>query len=751
MPAQPFRILDTASRWWPRLALAGVLLLAIFLHFFRLEQEGYGNLYYAAAVKSMLTSGHNFFFASFDPGGFVAVDKPPLGLWVQALSALVFGFRGWSLLLPQALAGVLAVALLYHLVRRSFGQMAGLVAALVLTLTPISIAANRNNTMDSQLVLTSLLAAWAFIIATEKGRLRWLLLGAVLVGLGFNIKMLQAFLVLPALYLLYLLAAPLGLLKRLWHLAVATIVLGAVSLSWAAAVDLTPPEARPYVGSSTNNTVLQLIVGHNAAARLGALGRLIGWQPGKPAANLPPSGVPSSGPGQPGPIRPQPAPQQPAQPVQRETGEPGPWRLFNRELGGQATWLLPLALFCLLVLLVKSQATRLDQVRFPRHCEEPPFASSERSEEPALSRSPERSEGTAKGAAKGGDEAISSVAQQRDCFPFATLRASASALAMTNATLSRRHAQYVVLWGTWLIPQIVFFSFAGLFHRYYLEMLSPAIAALVGAGLVTLWDDYTRGHRRGWLLPLALLLGAGTAAYLLAAWPQWSRWLTPLVVGLCSLAALGLIGLRLLRRASLAVRSLQAASAVVGLLALLIAPAIWSAFPVRAGGDAALPYASPELLERRRPANALPDVSRLAAYLTANRHGAEFLAATMDANTAAPLILATGAPVMTMGGFGGNDRILTTESLAAIVAAGRVRFFLVPAAAPAPPGGQNNPQPLQPGDKNALLRWIAGRCANVTAAVWRPGPGPNAPPLPSGPSGPVQLYDCSRNVSSAIP
>jgi len=709
MPAQPFHILDAENRWWPRIALAGVLLLAIFLHFFRLEQEGYGNLYYAAAVKSMLTSGHNFFFASFDPGGFVAVDKPPLGLWVQALSALVFGFRGWSLLLPQALAGVLSVALLYHLVRRSFGQMAGLVAALVLTLTPISIAANRNNTMDSQLVLTSLLAAWAFTLATEKGRLRWLLLGAVLVGLGFNIKMLQAFLVLPALYLLYLLAAPLGLVKRLWHLAVATIVLVAVSLSWAVVVDLTPPEARPYVGSSTNNTVLQLIMGHNAAARIGALGRFIGWQPGKPAPNLPPSGAPGSG-TQPGPVTPQPSLPSPPQPVQRETGEPGPWRLFNRELGGQTSWLLPLALFSLLVLLIPFRFSR------PTH--------------------------------------------------------------------------QAILWGTWLLPQIVFFSFAGLFHRYYLEMLSPAIAALVGAGLVTLWDDYARGHRRGWLLPLALLIGADTVAYLLAAWPQWSRWLTPLVVGLGGLAASGLIGLRLIRHASLPVRrlsrpqfasgggshaadpqacpdtspsqqcigawepalllSLQAASAIVGLLALLIAPAIWSAMPVWAGDDAALPYASPELLERR-PGNALPDVSHLAAYLTANRHGAEFLAATMDANTAAPLILATGAPVMTMGGFGGNDRILTTEALAASVAAGKVRFFLVPAASAVPPGGQNNPQPFQEGDKNALLRWIAERCASVPATVWRPGPGANAPPLLSGPNGPAQLYDCSRNVSPAIP
>ncbi|NCP16541.1 glycosyltransferase family 39 protein, partial [bacterium] len=191
---------------WHYLALAAVLALAIWLHFYRLGQEGYGNLYYAAAVKSMLTNWHNFFFASFDPGGFVTVDKPPLGLWVQAASAALLGLSGFSLALPQALAGVLSVLLLYYLVRRVFGPTAGLLAALVLAVTPISIAANRNNTMDSQLVLTSLLAAWAVILAAEKGKSRYLLLGFLLVGVGFNIKMLQAYMILPAFYLLYLFA-----------------------------------------------------------------------------------------------------------------------------------------------------------------------------------------------------------------------------------------------------------------------------------------------------------------------------------------------------------------------------------------------------------------------------------------------------------------------------------------------------------------------------------------------------------------
>jgi 4-amino-4-deoxy-L-arabinose transferase-like glycosyltransferase len=189
---------------WYRLTLAGVLLLSAFLNLFRLTDEGYGNTYYAAAVKDMLTSWHNFFFASFD-AGFVSVDKPPLGLWIQAASAYLFGFHGWALLLPQALAGILSVALLYHLVSRAFGPVAGIIAALVLAVTPVAVGVERTNNSDGLLVLTVLVGTWAVIRAAETGRVRWLLLGIVIVGLGFNIKMLEAYLVLPALYLLYFL------------------------------------------------------------------------------------------------------------------------------------------------------------------------------------------------------------------------------------------------------------------------------------------------------------------------------------------------------------------------------------------------------------------------------------------------------------------------------------------------------------------------------------------------------------------
>ncbi|GHO95019.1 dolichyl-phosphate-mannose--protein mannosyltransferase [Reticulibacter mediterranei] len=312
---------------WHKVALTLILLAAAFLNFFRLDQNGYGNTYYAAAVKSMLLNWHNFFFLSFDPGGFVSIDKPPLGFWLQAASAAVFGFNGWSLLLPQALAGIASVALLYVLVRRSFGPTIGVLAALALALMPVSVAASRNNTPDSLLVFVTLLAVLMVSIAAETGRLRWLLLGALLVGLGFNIKMLEAYLVLPALILVYLLAAPLSLRTRILHLVLAAVVLLAVSFAWLLAVDLTPPTQRPYVGSSTTNSELNLALGYNGVNRITGM-KLSNAGAGSETGNFSQI-VTLVGIG--------------------ETGLPSPIRLLNKQLGGQIGWLLVIALFGLII------------------------------------------------------------------------------------------------------------------------------------------------------------------------------------------------------------------------------------------------------------------------------------------------------------------------------------------------------------------------------------------------------------------
>lgn len=699
---------QAASQTWHRWALGGVLLLAVFLHFYNLQQVGYGNLYYAAAVKSMLQSWHNFFFVSFDPGGYVSVDKPPLGLWVQAASALVFGFNGWALMFPQALAGVLSVALLYHLVRRAFGPTAGVLAALILTLAPVSIAANRNNTMDSQLVLTSLLAAWAVIKAAESGKLRWLLLCAMLVGVGFNIKQLQAVMVLPAFYLLYLVAANTQWWKRLVHLALASAVLAVVSLSWAVIVDLTPADQRPFVGSSTNNTVMELIVGHNGTARLGQMAGGLGVGGNGPGGNTLPAGQQPptfnggpGGPGNPPPVNngnlpggqpplgngQAPGGQPPTPPGGddgrgNETGDVSPWRLFNAQLGGQVSWFLPLALLSAVLLAWRTKLS----------------------------------------------------------WP-----------------LTREH-QAVMLWGAWVVPQVVFFSFAGLFHRYYLEMLAPGVAALAGAGLAMMWADYKAG--RGWWLPVAVLLTAGVEALIISAFPAWAVWLVPTVLILSIIAALGLLGLRLTHNHQLPITNYMA---LAGLVILLLAPALWSFTPVWAS-DTALPYAGPELLQQgggpRRTGSVAPQNYALADYLTAHRAGEKYLAATLNANTAAPLILATGEPVMALGGFSGGDQILTVGELTAKVQAGEVRFFLIseqngPGQIPSggnppsngnqlpggnPPPGNNASQGGGPrgGQNSELTKWVTEQCTSIPMSEY------SNQVQNSGPGGPVSLYDCSK-------
>lgn len=251
------------------IALSLILILSLILNLANLNIEGYANQYYAAGVKSMTLSLKNFFFISFDPASFVTIDKPPLGFWIQAIFAKIFGFSGWSIILPQAIAGVVSVGLIYVIVKRSFGTAAGLISAICLAVTPVFVAVSRNNTCDNLLVLTLLLACLVLSKAAEKGKLKYLLISLAIIGIGFNIKMLQAYMIIPAIYITYLLSNAVSFKKRIVHLMASTIILILVSLSWAFIVDLIPEGNRPYVGSSTNNSVMELIIGHNGLERLG--------------------------------------------------------------------------------------------------------------------------------------------------------------------------------------------------------------------------------------------------------------------------------------------------------------------------------------------------------------------------------------------------------------------------------------------------------------------------------------------------
>jgi 4-amino-4-deoxy-L-arabinose transferase-like glycosyltransferase len=250
-----------------RLGLLSVLLLAAALRLWHLDRNGWGNEYYSAAVRSMSASWHNFLYTAFDPAGFVSVDKPPVGLWIQVASVKLSGFCPLSVLVPQVLEGLAAVWLVYHLVQRRFGILAGLLAALFLAVTPVSVAIDRSSNVDSCLVLVLLLAAWALTRAAEEGDRRFLLLAMVLIGLGFNVKMLAAFVVLPVFVLVYLLGAPLSWRRRLVDLALGAFVLVAVSLSWGLVYDLTPPPHRPYAGTSDHNSILELAVGPYGVGR----------------------------------------------------------------------------------------------------------------------------------------------------------------------------------------------------------------------------------------------------------------------------------------------------------------------------------------------------------------------------------------------------------------------------------------------------------------------------------------------------
>jgi 4-amino-4-deoxy-L-arabinose transferase-like glycosyltransferase len=243
--------------------LLAVLALAAGLRLWRLEDHGFGNPYYAAAVRSMTESAHLFFYNAFDPAGFLSLDKPPVAFWIQSVFALVLGYSGWVLHLPQVLAGVASVAILYHMVRRDLGPSAGLIAGLLLAITPIAVAVDRSNNTESWLTFFLLLAAWAAL----RGRGRSLAIAMALLGVAFNVKMLAAFACGPALLAGWLMASPPGWWRRLGWMTVSAVVLGVVSLSYAVAYDLIPASHRPHVASSSGNSMLELIVVHNGIER----------------------------------------------------------------------------------------------------------------------------------------------------------------------------------------------------------------------------------------------------------------------------------------------------------------------------------------------------------------------------------------------------------------------------------------------------------------------------------------------------
>jgi 4-amino-4-deoxy-L-arabinose transferase-like glycosyltransferase len=613
--SSPLKPRSAALLAWHRIGLAGILLVAAFLNFFRLGQIGLGvgrDSYYAAGVKSMLMSWHNFFFVSFDPSGFVTIDKPPLGFWIQVADAKLFGFSGLSLRLPEALAGVLCVALLYYLVACVFGRVAGLLAALALALSPTSIIASHKNTLDMLLVLTMLLAAWAVGYATQTGRLRWLLICTLFVGLGFNIKMLEAYLVVPAFGLVYLLGAPLRWWTRIAHLALALVVLLVISFSWVAAVDLTPASQRPYVGSSGTNSELNLALGFNGWERLTG-----------------PTGFPRTDTD----ARTGASTSQQSSPIQQHqgsggTGTPGPLRLLSQQLGGLVGWLLPTAV---LSLLVASWRTR-NRLPLDR-----------RQQALVLWGMWLLTMGV-----------FFSVAGQFQWYYLVMLVPSICALFGIGVMVMWQNYRHTD-WPGWVLPlalvgtaaiQIrLLADFPDLSH--WLTPIIVGLCLLVATVLVVVRLFTRPALKRG-----KDILHEASGTIDAQSWFNKRAFLIPIV-------ATGVLALLIAPMVRGGITLLQNTNS--------------PHFPLLSPGQQENPSAGfSSGFEQQTLSATLPH------YLQTHQGKARFLVATLDAGAAAPLILATDKPVMALGGYSGTDRILTPERLVNLIENGTVRFFLLP-------------------------------------------------------------------------
>ncbi|MFD3416867.1 ArnT family glycosyltransferase [Streptomyces decoyicus] len=302
---------------WARPALLALLLVTAALYLWSLSASGYANQFYSAAVQAGSESWKAFFFGSSDAANSITVDKPPAALWPMALSVRLFGLSSWAILVPEALIGVATVGVLYGAVRRRFGPGAGLLAGGALAVTPVAALMFRFNNPDALLCLLMVCAIAAVLRALDDGRTKWLVLAGVCFGLGFLTKTLQAWLILPALAVVYVCCAPVALRRRFGQLLLAGLAIVVSGGWWVAIVELWPASSRPYIGGSQHNSFLELTFGYNG------FGRITGNETGSVGGG---GGRPGGGGG---------------------WGETGITRLFSSDMGGQIAWLLPAALILL--------------------------------------------------------------------------------------------------------------------------------------------------------------------------------------------------------------------------------------------------------------------------------------------------------------------------------------------------------------------------------------------------------------------
>ncbi|MFB9904477.1 ArnT family glycosyltransferase [Allokutzneria oryzae] len=578
------------ARSWERPALITLLGATAVLYLWALGDSGWANAYYSAAAQAGGQSWTAWFFGATDAANGITVDKTPASLWLMGLSVRLFGLSSWSVLVPQALAGIASVWLLYATVRRWFPASAALLSGAALALTPVAALMFRFNNPDALLVLLLVAAAYSLVRALENGSTWWMVLCGTAIGFGFLTKMLQALLVVPAFALVYLVAAPTGLGRRVAQLFVAGLAMVVAGGWWVLVVELVPASARPYIGGSQANSVLELTLGYNG------LGRLTGDEVGSVGGG-------------------------------RGFGGVGLGRLFTSEMAGQIAWLLPAALiFLAFGLIATRQAPRTDRTR----------------------------------------------------------------------------AAFLV-WGGWLaVTGLVFSYMNGIIHSYYTVALAPSIAALVGMGAALAWRERDRGGS------VALFLAVGGTA-------MWSaRLLSSSMFALA--VGVGVVGLGaavLLLFAGHLPQNFVRGTIVAALVGALAAPTAYSVATAATPHSGALPSAGPSQGGRAMGPNGMSRTggggmgsllnagtpgTELTALLVNGAAGYTWVAAAVGSNSAAGFQLASGAPVLAVGGFNGTDPAPTLDEFQSYVRSGRIHYFLGGAGMQAESGSD---------ESRRIAEWVA--------------------------------------------
>jgi 4-amino-4-deoxy-L-arabinose transferase-like glycosyltransferase len=612
------------------LSMVGLAALSAILFLVNLTVSGYANTYYAMAAQAAGQSWSAWFFGALDSQAFITIDKPPLATMLMGLSVRLFGLSSVSILLPQALLGIGTVLVLFLAVRRSFGSRPAFIAGVVMALTPVSVLIFRYDNPDALLTFLLVSAAWALGRGLEGGRIRWAAFAAFLVGLAFMTKYLQAWMVLPAFALVWLVSAAGSVQRRIWGLLVSAAVVAVSSLWWVFVVDLIPAASRPYIGGSTNNSALQLLLGYDG------LGRLFGNSPTGSGLSSALDGLAFGNNGAVGPNG-------------GFGGVAGVFRMFNDAFGGQVAWLLPAALLSIL---------------------------------------------------------------------------AAVAIHRRSARTDRRVAGYL-LWSAWLLVHVAVFSFmSGIVHAYYSVVLVPAIAALVGAAAVELWDHRATSRLAG------LALAAGLVATGVTAWALLDR-TSSFVPGLgIGILAVSIAAAMVIAIPAGLVRPFATRAAIaLALVAVLAGPLAYAGSTMTtalAGGD---PQPGPMAQSGGGPGGAGQGGSSVSQtvidYLVANQGSARWLVAVDGSNVAASIQLAAGQPVMTMGGFTGSDPYPSLDALKAAIASGELRFVVVGGGQGGPGGGFGGPGGGPGGGgpggggnggsaTSEITSWVTSSCAAVT-------------------------------------